>query len=297
MPSLIEQIHALTETVLSGQHDLDQALNALDYWFVDHAATLSGLERQAFSASLDTESTQDDRSLIDSVLRLHLTRLLYRYDRDRAPSSTEDGCQSAYALARGAFARALQDSEDSVNEARIDIAIANAHHLMGDSSANRRWLDTALDRLPPLVSTDLVTLAQDIPAMPLPKTGLFARAGLKLVGLNFERLAQENRDNFAAIARMQTDQLVILAHLIGTSFETIRERQRAKRAFRLAAHLIVRYNGMRLKDTEHLLSIAESIQRHEPEAARALAAQARDLCDQTPDEEALSRAEAILSSD
>jgi len=96
---------------------------------------------------------------------------------------------------------------------------------------------------------------------------------------------------------MQIDQIVTLAHLLGSSFEAIRERQRAQRAFRVAAHLIVRHEGMLITDHEQLLSLAESIQRVEPEAARVLAAQARDLSFQANDRDSMARANALLGQD
>ena len=84
MPSLLEPIHSLTENVLLNPDDLDGALVALERWFDEHADHLTEVERRAFSAELDVESTNDDRSLMDSVLKLHTTRLLYRFDRARS---------------------------------------------------------------------------------------------------------------------------------------------------------------------------------------------------------------------
>jgi hypothetical protein len=293
MPSLLEPIHALTETVLNQPDDLDGALVALEQWFDEYADDLTETERRDFSASLDVESTNDDRSLIDSVLKLHMTRLLYRYDR--AHSHAPVPAQNDYTRARAAFTGALEQSEDVINESRIDIAIANAHHLLGNPAANRRWLDRALDRLLPLASTPLIKLAEDIPAMPIPRLTPLKRLGLKFMGFNFERLDQENRDSMVAIARMQIDQIITLAHLLGSSFEVIRERQRAQRAFRVAAHLIVRYHGMRTHDPDQLLSVAQSLQRAEPEAARVLAEQARDLSAQAHDADGVARADALLN--
>ena len=67
------------------------------------------------------------------------------------------------------------------------------------------------------------------------------------------------------------------AHLIGTSYEAIRERKRANRAFRIAAHLIARHEGMYLREGEQLREIADAIQRAEPETAALLVAQAEGL--------------------
>ena len=76
---------------------------------------------------------------------------------------------------------------------------------------------------------------------------------------------------------MQTDQIIIMAHLIGTSYEAIRERQRANRAFRIAAHLIARHEGMHLQESDQIRDIADAIQRAEPDAAAILVAQAEGL--------------------
>ncbi len=295
MPSLLEPIHALTDTVLDNTDELDGALVALEEWFDEYADTLTPEQRHSFSAELDVESTNDDRSLIDSVLKLHMTRLLYRYDRARSHPPTP--VQNDYTRARTAFTQGLEESEDIINESRIDTAIANAHHLLGNPAGNRRWLDRALDRLMPLAATNLVKLAEDMPAMPIPRMTPLKRIGLRFMGFNFERLDQDNRDSMVMIARMQIDQIVTLAHLLGSSFETIRERQRAQRAFRVAAHLIVRHQGMRIDDPGQLLSLAESLQRTEPEAARVLAAQARDLSTQAQDIVGVARANALLSQD
>lgn len=296
MGLLNEQVAALTETVLADSHDLEAALAALETWLRDHAGELTPEERKSFSASLDVESTNDNRSLIESVLKLHLTRLLYRYDREHNPALL-DGAdpKGGYGQARAAFVRALTESEDGINEARIDIAVANAQHLLGDRPANRRWLDRALERLPALAAMDLVGLAEAIPAMPLPGLGRLKRFGLKVMGFNFERLAQYNRDSLVTVARMQANQVVLLAHLVGTSFEAIRERQRASRAYRAAAHVIARYGGMYGDDTAQMLEIADGIRSTEPDSARILARQARLLCETAGDADGVAHADAVLS--
>jgi hypothetical protein len=296
MPTLLETINALTDTVLSGSHELDDALKALEVWLADHADTLSQTERARFSAAIDRESDDNDSSLIDSILKLHTARLLYRYDSQRQPTPPEP--RTGYEIARQAFGRALRQSEEGINEARIDVAIANAQQLLGNENANRRWLDYALERLPPLASIDLVALAQKIPAMPPPRMNWFQRIGVKAMGFNFERIAAQNRDELAAIGRMQVNQLVIMAHLIGISFETIRERQRAQRAFRIAAHLIVRYDGLyRQDEAGHLIDMAESMRKFEIEAAQVLAKQARALYEAQGDTEGFARAQAVLGEE
>ncbi len=274
MPSLTDQIDTLSGSILQGQISLDDALRDLDHWLDDHAHALSQTERRAFSATLNQASQGSNQSLVDSILRLHTTRLLYRYDKTTAQPAPDSNTPTSYTEARDKFTTALQESEDAINEARIDVAIANAHHLLGDIDANRRWLDNSLDRLPPLASTDLVALAQAIPAMPMPRLNWWRRFGLKLIGYNFERFAAKNRASLTTIARMQTDQIIIMAHLIGTSYEAIRERQCANRAFRIAAHLIARHDGMQMQDSEQLRDIAADIVHTEPDAARILTIQA-----------------------
>lgn len=293
MPSLLEPIHSLTENVLINPDDLDGALVSLERWFDENADLLTPTERKTFSTTLDVESTNDDRSLIDSVLKLHMTRLLYRYDRSHNPHPPAP-VQNDYTRARAAFTQALEESEDIINDSRIDIAVANAHHLLGNPTANRRWLDRALDRLMPLASTNLVALAQDIPAMPIPRMTPLKKFGLKFIGFNFAQMDQENRDSMVVIARMQIDQVVILAHLLGMSFEAIREHQRAQRAFRVAAHLIVRHQGMRSGDPAQIVSMAKSFWYSEPEAARVLLEQARSLFVHANDAEGVAYVDTLF---
>lgn len=301
MPSLVDYIDHQAAAVLHGECSLDEAIYAVDDWLEEHFDQLTPSDRRAFSATLDQAGTGRDESLIDSILRLHTTRLLYRYDKAAAgdgvesAANNEGGEPDAYQQAREAFSSALQDSEDTINEARIDIAVANAHNLLGNRDANRRWLDAALERLHPIAGYDLVAMAQRIPSMPVPRLNWWKRLGLQLVGLNFERLAEKNRASLSTIARMQTDQIIIIAHLLGTSYESIRERQRAHRAYRVAAYLVMRYGGMQLEEGEQLLAVAESMQAAEPEAAAVLAEQARQTFAQQGDEAGEQRALALLS--
>jgi hypothetical protein len=299
MNPLLHHIEALTHTILSGACGLDDTLADLDDWLAGHAGQLTESDRRTFSAALNVESSNDDRSLIDSILKLHATRRLHQHDLQTIPPPALDDTPNAYVQARNAFHQALRASEDGITEARIDIAIANAHNLLGDVAANRRWLDSALARLPDLAAADLTAMAQDIPAMPLPRIGLFKRLGLKLVGFNFDHLDDKNRETLAIIAKMQVDQIVLLAHLLGTSFEAIHEHRRAQRAFRVAAHLIVRHAGLQSQAPGQLLEIAESLHRSEPEAAHILARQVISLCDVYEDEDAdpdlLARAQTLLT--
>lgn len=296
--SLTEQIDVVSNEVLEGRAGLDDALEAVERWLHRHVDTLDRAEQRAFSDSLSEASTNDDRSLVRSVLKLHATRLLYRYDTaDTVIESPphNDPNRQRYLTARDAFNRAIHASEIGINEARIDVAIANAHHLLGNIASNRRWLQASLNRLPDLAATDLVALAEAIPAPPLPRLNRFKRFGVRLLGLNLERLAARSQQNLVKIAIMQENQIVLLAHLVGTSFEAIRDRARAQRAFRIAAHLITRYWGMPHVEADQLLYIAEDLQTTEREAARILAQQALDLCpDNDADAACRQRAETIL---
>ena len=275
MATLVEYIEALTSTVLTGNHGLDEALAALEKWLDTHITALTASEQQAFSLSLEQETTNNNHSLVDSILKLHAARLLHRYDLRHASDPVPDEAANGYVRARDAFERVLRRSEELINEARIDIAIANAHHLLGNITANRRWLDSALKHLNDLAATDLVTMARETPLMPPPQAGPLKRIGLRLLGMNLNRLAEYNRDNLALIGQMQNNQIVILAHLLGTSFEAIHERSRARRAFRIAAHLIVRHDGLPGEHADQLLTIAESLQRFEGDAAELLTRQAQ----------------------
>ncbi len=295
MTTLNDQIDHLTTQVIDGNTGLDEALDALGDWLAARIDHLNEDELQAFRASLEADSTRDNRSLVDSVLKLHATRLLYRHRQDHAQPVTPPDEENDYTRARDRLYAALRQHERGLDDARIDIAIANAHHLLGNLDANRRWLQRALDRLPDLAALDVVTLAGEVPAMPLPKMGFFKRLGARFLRLDFSELAERNRANLVRLARMQTDQLAILAHLLGTSFETIRERRRSHRALRIAAHLVTRYNGLYLDDAEQLVEMAETLARPEPEAACILAEQALALLDPESDGALTERAEAVLA--
>lgn len=293
--TLDDRISALTASVVGGTLGLDQALSEVERWIAEHAPGMNDADRAAFNETLDRESTHDNRSLVDSVLRLHATRLLVRHDTAAGAGGAEqDDFLSEYNEARDAFYETLRRSENGIRETRMDIAIANAHHLLGDVRANREWLDSALARLQPLASLDLVGQAEAIPAMPLPRMGLLKRAGLRLLGMDLSRLSDRNRDSFVMLAQLQTNQIVLLAHLIGTSFEAVRERQRANRTFRIIAHLVARYDGLPGSDAEQMLTIAEDIRRVEPEAARQLAQQAHVLCRAQADKDGQARAQRLL---
>ncbi len=292
MHALDDLIQHLTDAVVARQISLDRALAGLDEWLPPHASDLSQAARESFRASLTDPSTGDDRALVGSVLKLHAARLLHRFDRRREPPPpTPD---SPYAQARAALAEALTASEDAISEARIDIAIASAQHLLGDEQAHRRWLSCALDRLPAGAAVDLVALAEAVPDMPPPRLSRWQRAGMRVIGLNFDRLSARNRADLSRIAQLQTVQCVLLAHLLGATCETAGEGHLAGDAYRVAADLVRRRGGLPGLDTGPLLDVAESLRRREPEAAALLATQARDQAREAGDADAVARAEALL---
>ncbi|NDJ76862.1 MAG: hypothetical protein GYB65_11435 [Chloroflexi bacterium] len=296
MNPLLDRIMSLTSLVLSGEHSLDDALQILEDWLADHADSLTPENRATFRAALDGESTNDDRSLIDSILKLHTARVLHRQEAAQLESDSPDPDETPYQRARRTFSQALAASEDAINDVRIDVAVANAHSLLGDIDANRRWLDHALTRLTDIAATDLVTIAQDIPPMTPPKMNWIKRASLRFVGFDFNRLAQDNLDTLVKIAHLQTNQITILSHLIGVSFVSLEDDARARRAFRATAHLIIRHDGMPFQDNApQLLDVAESLHLYEMEAAQVLAQQALALCETEGDEEECARAEALLA--
>jgi hypothetical protein len=294
MASITEQIDFLTGTVLNGSSGLNEALSMLETWLQDHADQLAEADRRAFSAALEANSSQDNRSLIDSVLKLHAARLLHRYDAQ--PQRPAGSYRSTYEQTRDAFQRAMEESERILSESRIDIVIANAHHLLGDVEANRLWLSAALEQLPELAATDLVAMAQDIPPIPLPQLNPLQRLTFRLIAGHFSRLAQQNRESLAAIAQLQINQTALLAHLIGTSFEAINEQRQAQRAYRVAAYLIVRYQGLPGQDPATLLEMAETLWAFEDEAAQILARQALSQYQAQGNTDGIAQAQALLEA-
>ncbi|MBN1680388.1 MAG: hypothetical protein JW966_08840 [Anaerolineae bacterium] len=299
MTALNQLIDNLTGSVLIGSRGLEQALGLLERWINDHAAELTGEDRQAFSASLAQNGAYtpvangDNVSLIDSVLKLHTARLLHRMD---AVSFEVLRHTAADDYTREEFAQVINVTEQELNDARIDIAIANAHHLLGDVAANRRWLQSALDHLPDLATIDLVAIAEHTPPPPPPRLAPLKRLGLNLIGFSFNRLAQYDRANLVSMAQHQVGQIVILAHLVGESFNAIHDTRRAQRAFRITAHLVLRHNGLTVNDPQTMLDIATSLQPIETQAAYTLAEQACDLFKRAGDSDGYNQARALVNA-
>lgn len=297
MSTLDQHILELTDAVVGARYTLEQALPVIEEWLDRHGMDLTADDHALFRQSLQRESTDDARSLVDSVLRMHALRLLSRSERTRIPRPSADpqlDHGGPYAQARDAFNDALRDSEDELREARMDVAIANTLHLLGNAQGSLTWLEQALERLHPLATMDLVELAQAIPAMTLPKLGVLRRLGLRAMGLNLEALSERNRSSFVRLAQLQTNQVILLAHLLGVSFQGLQEHQRAGRAFRVVAHLVLRYQGMPGEDAQAVLEIADAIRRSEPEAAMLLAQQAYAWYEARGDTEGMARAQNYI---
>ncbi len=236
MNPILEHINQLTEQVTHEQATLDDALFTLQAWTSRNAPLLSESDRTAFSQALAAEkSTQerdgvpygDDQSLVASILRLHTMRLLYRYDHeheqpDAIPAiSAEEN--RAYQLASRKLQEAIRSSGQAINEARVDAAIANAHQLMGDSGANRRWLHDALSRLQTIANIDLRRLVEAIPLPPTPELNVLQKGLFLIFGIKPAEIARRNLDSLHQLAALQAGQIIEMAQLLATSFEAIED--------------------------------------------------------------------------
>lgn len=229
MSTLLDSINSLADSVIDKRQTLDDALLNLQTWLDSHIETLTEDARTEFSKALNAEKdTQmrdgkphgDDRSLVLSVLRLHTMRLLYRYDeRSRPKPSIGEG--TPYERARQRLQVALRQAEIAINEARVDTAVANAHTLLNDLSANRRWLQDALSRLQSIANKDLIRLAKAVPAPDLPPLTLFQKGMFWLFGIKQEEIARRNLQSLQQIAEMQHTQLVEMATLLAEAFNAV----------------------------------------------------------------------------
>src|SRR5690349_19724792 len=94
LPNIEVLIDTLTNDVVERRQSLDDALFALQSWFDKNVELMDADERISFSNRLNAEKDAaqrdgrphgDDASLVASVLRLHIMRLLYRYDERQQP--------------------------------------------------------------------------------------------------------------------------------------------------------------------------------------------------------------------
>src|SRR5450432_815450 len=233
MPTIDKTIETLTADVAEQRQSLDDGLFALQSWFDHNVELFNEDERAAFSDKLNAEkdaekgknkpaegSARDDSALVGSVLRLHAMRLLYRFDEKQRsiPALTTS---SPYARAKQRLQVALREAELALNEARVDTAIANAHNILEDRGANRRWLQDALTRLQTLSHKDLVKLAEAVPTPELPPLNPFQRAGFFVLGIKQDEIGRRTLSSLRKLAELQTNQLTEMVNLLVGSFEAI----------------------------------------------------------------------------
>jgi hypothetical protein len=233
--SLVQTIQDLTRQAAEHKRTLDDALFTLQKWLDSNAPRLTDTDRAEFSALLSSEQEQpertesDDASLIGSVLRLHAMRLLYRYDEtQREPFKPED--DSLYGEGRFRLRVALREAELAVNEAKIDAAIGNAHGLLNNAAANRRWLHDALQRLQSVSKRNLVQMVEQIPMPETPSLTLPQKIMFRIFGIKQEEIARRSLSSLRQIAEMQTEQMQELAQLLVDSFRAADDSIGAKQA-------------------------------------------------------------------
>ncbi len=245
MPTLDETISELSGAVTAKRQSLDDALFALQSWIDRSAQFMTDADREAFTEKLNAEKEPqvvdgqpygDDYSLVSSVLRLHATRLLYRLDERReGPPRPDD--DSPYGRARHRLRLALREAELALNEARVDTAIANAHQILADASANRRWLQDALTRIQVITSKDVIRLAEAVPMPDLPSLNLFQRVIFRVLGIKQEEIARRSQESLRKVAQLQHNQLVEMVKLLADSFDASGDRLGAQQALALLAKL------------------------------------------------------------
>jgi hypothetical protein len=246
LATLIETINNLTTDIAGQQKSLDDALFSVQAWIDRNAKSMTEADRDNFSRALHTEKEtpvvdgekrSDDSSLAGSVLRLHAMRLLYRYDERQVGPIPPSDDNSAYGRAKDRLQRALRETEIAINEARVDTAIANAHHILADPRANHRWLQDALTRLQTVGARNLIGLADAIPAPQLPPLGLLQKVMFRVLGIKQEEIARRNLKSLREIAALQHSQLVEMAQLLAESFVAIGDQLAAQQALALLAKL------------------------------------------------------------
>ncbi|MCC7451803.1 MAG: hypothetical protein IT324_30620 [Anaerolineae bacterium] len=247
MPLLGETITDLTKAVTARRQSLDDALVALQQWVDHNAPLMTQAERDAFSETLEAEKDaaphegepySSDAALISSVLRLHAMRLLYRVDERRHGSPLEQpDPNSPYERARYKLQVALRETELAINEGRMDVAVANAHHILNNRGANRRWLQDALARVQTVASKDLIKLAESVPAPEPPPINILQRLMFLIFGIKQDEIIRRNMRSLRQLAELQHTQLLELAKLLADSFEAVGDRPGAKQAKALVERL------------------------------------------------------------
>jgi hypothetical protein len=245
LTTINETISGLTTEIIAGQRSLDDALFALQAWLDRNAALMSGDELQAFSETLNAEKDVqvrdgrpygDDESLIASVLRLHAMRLLYRKgEQKREAFKPQD--DSPYGRATRRLQLALREIDIAINEARVDTTIANAHNILADPRANRRWLQDALARLQAVAVKNTVKLAEAVPEPDSPRLSVFQRVMFRVLGIRQEELARRSLVSLRQVAVLQREQLVEMVRLLADSFEAVGDDPGKEQALALLAKL------------------------------------------------------------
>lgn len=245
MPSIVTHVNQLGADISAHRKSLEDALFDLQAWLEANAPTITAEDRGEFSRVLlsekaapdaDAGGQSDDLALILSVLRLHAMRLLFRQDAAHAePLRPADG--SAYERGKLTLKVALREVEAAVNEARIDAAIANAHHILGDRGANRRWLHDALIRVQTVSGKDLVKLAAAIPTPEPPALSWLQKLMLRFYGIRQEEIARRTLASLRDMAQLQNAQMAEMATLLAASFDTAGDRLGAQQALAILATL------------------------------------------------------------
>ena len=246
MTTINETINGLTEAIATGKQSLDDALFALQTWLDQNTGLMSEDELQAFSETVNAEKDPqvrdgepygDDRSLVASVLRLHAMRLLYRMgEHKRGAPKAQDN--SPYERAKQRLQLAMREIDIAINEARVDTTIANAHNILADQRANRRWLQDALARLQAVSAKNTLKLAETMPVPDLPHLSIFRRLMFRVLGIRQEELARRSVLSLRQVAVLQHEQLVELVRLLADSFGAVGDNPGKQQALALLTKLL-----------------------------------------------------------
>ena len=246
MTTINETINGLTDAIATGKQSLDDALFALQSWLDQNTGLMSEDELQAFSETVNAEKDPqvrdgepygDDRSLVASVLRLHAMRLLYRMGEQKRGAPKAQG-NSPYERAKQRLQLAMREIDIAINEARVDTTIANAHNILADQRANRRWLQDALARLQAVSAKNTLKLAETMPVPDLPHLSIFRRLMFRVLGIRQEELARRSVLSLRQVAVLQHEQLVELARLLVDSFGAVGDNPGKQQALALLTKLL-----------------------------------------------------------
>jgi hypothetical protein len=224
--TLQETLDSLTTSLVDHKQTLDDALFALQTWMDNNIQTLTPEQRDQFNAKLEAEkhaptdsedSEPSDYGLVSSVLRLHATRLLYRYDEKMRNSFAREE-DSPYGRAKQKLQHALRLTEMAINEAKVDTAIANAHSILNDNNANRRWLQDALTRIQSVSNKDLIKLADSVPPPEKVELTIFQRIAFFVLRIKQDEISRRTLASLRQIAELENVKLIEMAKLLAESF-------------------------------------------------------------------------------